>query len=266
MLPIPRSALSVACLLLFEAGCNLGPGCQAFQSDAGHPSSTPYADGKMILVSSGMLERHPLSGWGHKHLLNVPVRSFLICETPVTNYQYEHFFKHVRGEESTLDNSPVTNLTLSDVLAYIKAASLRDKVQYRLPTDYEWEFAARGGLVGAKFPWGNEDQKGRCIRLEHYAVDVKSFPPNPYGLYGMGSNGQELVQGDIVSLERADGGTIDGKDSDRTKYCLRGAPPSMLEPDIVDRLPYDEEPGPGWGVGFRLALDAPGRNSSSHTK
>jgi len=113
---------------------------------------------------------------------------------------------------NTLDNHPVVHVAYADALAYAHWAGKE------LPTEAEWEFAARGGLDGAEYAWGDDfmpDGQHRAntwqgtFPVQNLCEDgfsrtspVTAFPPNGFGLYDMIGNVWEWT-GDWYSPRHA---------------------------------------------------------------
>lgn len=89
------------------------------------------------------------------------ISRFYIAKTPVTNAQYEKFDPAHRTKRAPWadDHHPVVFVTSLEAIRFCEWLSAREKRKFRLPTEAEWEFAARGA-DGRRFPWGDGFDRG----------------------------------------------------------------------------------------------------------
>jgi sulfatase modifying factor 1 len=138
--------------------------------------------------------------------------------TPWWRQVYGADWAHPAGPHSNLDglaDHPVVHVTWTDAQAYCTWAGVR------LPTEAEWEMAARGGLVQQRFVWGDEfapDGQTMCnifegsFPVENTAEDgyigtspIDAFPPNGFGLHDMAGNVWEWTNDWFNTEFHADG-------------------------------------------------------------
>ena len=132
----------------------------------------------------------------------VRVGGFLLCRHQVTNAEYDRFLRSTGRPASPLREKPelsrpdqpvvaVSWFDAEDSCGWLSAQLRRP---FRLPTEAEWERAARGGLEGQLYPWGDEppaSRPGYAERWLHGPEPVGTSPPNGYGLFDMGENVHE---------------------------------------------------------------------------
>jgi sulfatase modifying factor 1 len=195
-------------------------------SDAVHPQVARIPAGEFTMgADEGEEDERP----SHRVLLD----EFCIGVYPVTNSQYEAFVRDTKHrapavrqlprivtgdqEQSFLDlaapyvwhdggppadrgDHPVTLVTFEDAQAYCQWLAQKTGLPVRLPTEAEWERAARGGTDGLKYPWGNELDPGRANYLadptwkqQRGTNAVGSYPANNYSLFDAIGNVWEWV-------------------------------------------------------------------------
>jgi formylglycine-generating enzyme required for sulfatase activity len=116
----------------------------------------------------------------------ITVTPFFMDRTEVTNAEYAEFVRDSHqapppewnGTKPSYGTErwPVTSVSVADVEAFAAWRSKRDGVTYRLPTEQEWEYAARNGELSNLYPWGNDWKDDQAVLKEATPEKVGSHP------------------------------------------------------------------------------------------
>jgi formylglycine-generating enzyme required for sulfatase activity len=149
----------------------------------------------------------------------VHIGGFLIGANEATYADYDRFVR-ATGRRFPDDfgwgrgRRPVVDVSWSDAQAYAQWLSRQTGHRYRLPSEAEWEYAARGGTKSTYW-WGHAPESGRALCFDcgttwdgRSTAPVGSFDPNPFGLYDTAGNVVEWTQ-DCYHTSY-DGAPIDG--------------------------------------------------------
>ena len=230
----------------------------------------PFTMGSTQEEIAGLIERFEQNKewWekeGDQHEVTLP--EFLMSKYPVTNQQYAHFVeatghrapRHWSGTKPprTLLTHPVVYVSWHDAVAYCAWLTGEKGAVYRLPTEAEWEKAARGADDARTYPWGSTFDANRCNMYDTgigttSPVGIFKVGASPYGCLDMVGNvwewTQSLYQG--YPYEPDDG-----------REDLAGAEPRTLRGgawddfDGVVRCAVRSDGSPTYGdvdVGFRV--------------
>ena len=165
------------------------------------------------------------------------------------SYSYNEPMHNQYFYHTAYDEYPVVGVTWKQAKAFCnwrskhyndKRGARKDRASdWRLPTEAEWEYAARGGLESATYPWGGPYAKNdrgcflanfKPMRGDYaadqalYTVEAKSFDPNDYGLYNMSGNVSEWVGSsyDPASYEYTSSMNPNSNDDENNRKVIRG--------------------------------------------
>ena len=163
----------------------------------------PQLEPKMIVIPGGtLLMGCDLGAESERPVHRVYLDRFGLGQAAVTNALYGLFLEAASYAPPAgwLDRrfnhpeQPVTSVSWNDASAYCAWLASRTGKPYRLPTEAEWEWAARGGLEGALYAWGDDPPENQPRYFELWKSGperVAGRPPNGYGLYDISENVHE---------------------------------------------------------------------------
>ena len=147
---------------------------------------------KMILVEGGTFAMGSTSGYSNERPVhNVTLDSYYIGETEITQAQWRAIMGS-NPSSYTGDNRPVESVTWEEAQEFCKKLSALTGKKYVLPTEAQWEYAARGGNKSKGYTYSGSNTIGDVAvysgNRESQHSNVKSKMPNELGIYGMSGN------------------------------------------------------------------------------
>jgi formylglycine-generating enzyme required for sulfatase activity/class 3 adenylate cyclase len=165
------------------------------------PSTTPVREPEMVAIRGGSFAMGSNDDPSERPVHQVTIKPFSIGKYPVTVQEWNECAAAMACGFTAAgkDDAPVSNVSWADAQQYVAYLVQATKKPYRLPSEAEWEYAARGGTQG-KYWWGDKLQAGMagCKDCGDMAAEqpakVGSFKPNPFGLYDMGGGVDQWVE------------------------------------------------------------------------
>lgn len=161
---------------------------------------------KLVSVPEGWFLMGSETGQDNERPVHrVWVNGFLLGETQVTNEDYAQFLRAAGTlpppfwDDANFSHpkQPVVGVSWFEAVAYCEWLARATSERFRLPTEAEWERAARGGVEGQAYPWGDDHPETRpdySQRWKQGPEPVALYAPNAFGLHNISENVHEWCQ------------------------------------------------------------------------
>ncbi|HZY38733.1 MAG TPA: formylglycine-generating enzyme family protein [Mucilaginibacter sp.] len=218
---------------------------------------------QMVRVAGGSFEMGNKNGRkDEKPPHQVEISSFEIGKFEVTQAQWKAIMGDNPSVHPNCDDCPVENVTWDMVQTYINKLNAKSGKHYRLPTEAEWEYAARGGINHSGFNYSGSANLGMVawysMNSDNKTHQVGQKQPNELGIFDMTGNVWEWCQDWYSETYYKHSTSKDPKGPESgTTRVLRGG--SIGENPDISTVSYrvSRTPGSAQGnFGFRLVLSA----------
>jgi sulfatase modifying factor 1 len=172
-------------------------------SSPASPPTVPAIEPLLVRIPAGWFHMGHAHGFDSERPVHrVWVDEFSLAGCQVTNAEYAAFLASTGAPpppffeqpEFSTPQQPVVGVSWFEAVAYCEWLARATGKRYRLPTEAEWERAARGGVEGKLFPWGDEPPQSRAgyhARWRNGPEKVGESPANGFGLHEMCENVHE---------------------------------------------------------------------------
>lgn len=250
------------------ANDNNGPAGNTSPETPVHKTSALIAAGSFNMGRNDIENpKDPL--WGAQYPAHLEtVAAFAIDLRETTNTQYAAFIadtKHAAPKDWTngkppagKEDFPVVNVSLLDARAYADWFSAKEKRKCRLPTEIEWEYAARNGAEETPFPWGETWEAGKAVLSGNAAAVGSSRDETKVGaIKDMLGNVSEWTQSSFSLYKGHPGGlTIDKKAFVIRGLNFKASPKELAKPErLLTHRVFIYETDLYDVLGFRLVCE-----------
>lgn len=207
---------------------------------------------RFVRIPGGVFTMGVGDSYGPKR--KVRVDPFWISECEITYQDLRVVRPNLQVQNKLL---PVTGVRFKELAEILTDLCISDGARYVLPTDAQWERAARGGVEEMEYPWSKEDRDDKRANLgSEGLLPVKQYPPNQFGLYDVIGNATEIVSDGYYAPQKSSRILVNPiHPANGREFVGRGGSYLLSYSPLSYRTPILDAPDFPWGdIGFRLVL------------
>ena len=218
-------------------------------------------ESQMVFVKGGTFTMGDTFGDGKKEekpTHTVTVKDFYISKNEITQNQWENLMGSNPSHFAGCGNCPVERVNWDEVQEFIVKLNLLTGKKYRLPTEAEWEYAARGGSLSKGYRYSGSNNINNVawytVNSSNKTQPVGQFPPNELGLYDMSGNVWEWCNDWMANYSSKSESNPQGPETGELRVVRGGSWFGYIGGNRVSARGADDPANGRSYLGFRLAL------------